>query len=55
VANIEAWDVFNLISFEEMGPSTDSIMKIGEAIGSNDIIELVLKVSTLIKEVRSSK
>lgn len=47
--------MFNLVGFEQMGPTTSGILKIAELIDSDDPIELLMKVSRLIRNTQNDE
>ena len=43
-----------MVSFEEMGPTTEGILKVAELLGVEDPIEVLFKVGRLIGASRES-
>jgi len=53
-ANLDAWEIFKLVSFEQMGPTTEGILKVAELMEVEDPVEILYKVGRLISASQQS-
>ncbi len=51
-SNLEAWQVYQMASLDSMGITPQGVIAVAKTIGAGDPAEILLKVSTLVGEIR---